>query len=303
MGQFAGEIAALATAFCWSLTAVFFTAASRRIGSFYVNMIRIPMAIFMIGTVVYITTGKLFPTHASNYQMILLAISGIAGLVLGDSFLFRSLVILGPRLATLIFASWPLMTAVMSWFFLSEKLGIMAVSGIVVAFIGIAWVTAERQSEWKLKEGDLDAGPKALGIAFAILGALGQAVGLVIAKHAMADTLTPIEASMIRMVASCAVIWIYSSLIGKAARALRSMKKRDAMLYTLGGAIAGPFLGIWMSLIAVRHTETGVAAAIMASVPVVIIPVSIFVYHQYPSARAVIGALITVGGIVLLFLR
>jgi len=261
------------------------------------------MAALFIAVVVLATTGKIFPTHASNHQITLLTISGVVGLVIGDTFFFRGLVILGPRLATLVYASWPIMTATLSWFFLGERLGFMAIAGIITAFLGIAWVATEAKSEWKPKEGDVETGSKALGIILILLGGLGQAVGLVLAKPAMGDTLAPIEASLIRMIAAWIVIWAYSIATGKATRVAASFKKHKAMLYSLGGAVSGPFLGIWMSLIAVKHTETGVAAAIMASVPVVIIPVSIIVYRQYPSSRAIIGAFITVGGILLLFIR
>lgn len=230
-------------------------------------------------------------------------ISGIVGLVLGDTFLFRSLVILGPRLGTLIFASWPIMTAVMSWIFLDEILDPIAIIGIAIAFTGMAWVTAERTTEWSVKPSAADAGSKTLGVVLAVLGALGQATGLVMAKYAMGDNLAPIEASYIRMIASCAAIWVYGGITGAAVTAIRSMRQPRAMLNTFGGSVSGPFLGIWMSLVAVKYTETGVAAAIMASVPVVIIPVSILVYKQMPSKRAVAGAIVTCAGITLLFLR
>jgi len=282
---------------------MFFTSAGERIGSFYVNMIRIPMALVIIVLIVLLSTGRLFPELSSNSQLWWLVASGVIGLVLGDTFLFRSLVILGPRLGTLIFASWPIMTAIMSWFFLKEVLGIQAILGISVAFAGIAWVTAERRTEWTANATRHDDGSKPFGIVLALLGAICQAAGLVMAKHAMADTLAPIEASYVRMIAAFITIWVYGGFAGKLSTVFASLANRKAMLLTLGGAICGPFLGIWMSLVAVKYTETGVAAAIMASVPVVIIPVTILIYRKLPSWRAVIGALITCAGIAILFLR
>jgi drug/metabolite transporter (DMT)-like permease len=303
MSAFIGESAALLTAIFWAFTAVFFTSASRRIGSFQVNMIRIPIALVVIALTVLITTGRFFPQASSPQQVYWLLASGVIGLVLGDTFLFRSLVILGPRLGTLIFASWPIMTAILSWIFLDEVLDLMAIAGIVIAFSGIGWVTSERKSEWAVTPTSDDAGSKGFGVMLALLGALGQAVGLVIAKHAMGDDLAPIEASYIRMIAAFVMIWILGGITGKAAAALGAIRQAKAMLYTLGGAICGPYLGIWMSLVAVKYTETGVAAAIMASVPVVIIPVTVIVYKQKPSFRAIMGALVTAIGITLLFIR
>ena len=303
MSAYLGESAALLTAVLWAFTTVFFTNASRRIGSFNVNMIRIPMALVIIASTVLITTGRLFPEVSTAEQVYWLIASGVIGLVLGDTFLFRSLVILGPRLGTLIFGSWPIMTAVLSWIFLDEILDLTAIAGITVAFVGIAWVTSERKTEWVAKSTSADAGSKGFGVLLALLGGFGQAAGLVMAKYAMGDDLAPIEASYIRMIAACATIWILGGITGKAVTAIGAMRRLRPMLYTLGGAICGPFLGIWMSLVAVKYTETGVAAAIMASVPVVVIPVTIIVYKQKPSTRAILGALVTTVGIALLFLR
>ncbi len=297
-----GESAALLTAILWAFTSIFFTGASRRIGSFSVNVIRIAIAVLIIGGTVLIVTGRIFPAQATSSQIVWLAASGIVGLVLGDTFLFRSLIILGPRLATLIFATWPIMTVVLSWIFLTESLSWIAVVGIAVAMTGIAWVTVEKQSEWKTEMVGSDRGSKAFGVAMALLGGFGQAAGLVMAKYAMTDSLTAIEASYIRMIAAFAVIWIFCGITGKLRRILKSLSNRPAMAHTLGGAISGPFLGIWMSLVAITYTKTGIAAAIMASVPVVIIPISIVVYRQLPSARAIVGALVTVAGISILFL-
>ncbi len=267
------------------------------------NVIRIAIATLIIGITVLIVTRRIFPVQATESQIIRLAASGIIGLVLGDTFLFRSLIILGPRLATLVFASWPIMTVILSWVFLSESLGWITIVGIVIAMAGIAWVTAEKKSEWKTEMTGSDRGSKMFGVIMALLGGFGQAAGLVMAKSAMTDSITAIEASYIRMIAAFAAIWIFSGVTGKLRRILTSIRNKPAMAYTLGGAISGPFLGIWMSLVAVTYTKTGIAAAIMASVPVVIIPISIIVYRQLPSARAIVGALVTVAGISILFLR
>ncbi|MFH1893189.1 MAG: DMT family transporter [Candidatus Zixiibacteriota bacterium] len=303
MTTYTGELAALLTAFLWAFTAIFFTSASKRIGSFIVNMIRIPMALIIIATTLAFTTGRLFPHVDSSGQIYWLVASGIVGLVLGDTFLFRSFIILGPRLGSLIFASWPIMTAVISWFFLTEILSPTAIAGIAIASAGIVWVTNERKTEWQTEMVSADEGSKKLGVIYALLGAIGQSSGLVMAKYAMGETLEPLEASYVRMIAACIAIWIYGGLAGHLPAVVSAMRRGKAMMYALGGSISGPFLGIWMSLVAVKHAETGVAAAIMASVPMVIIPVTIFVYRQKPSGRAMAGAIVTAAGIALLFMR
>jgi len=57
-----------------------------------------------------------------------------------------------------------------------------------------------------------------------------------------------------------------------------------------------------LSLVAVRHTEAGVAMAIMGTVPVLVIPLVIIVFKEKVSLRALIGAVITAAGVAMLFL-
>ena len=63
MMQYSGELAALGAAYCWSWTAIFFTAAGTRIGSFSVNVIRLCMAFFLLG----FTTVLLMGTNVTGW--------------------------------------------------------------------------------------------------------------------------------------------------------------------------------------------------------------------------------------------
>jgi drug/metabolite transporter (DMT)-like permease len=61
-------------------------------------------------------------------------------------------------------------------------------------------------------------------------------------------------------------------------------------------------MGVSLSLVAVKNTEAGVAATIMAIVPVFVIPLSILIFKEKVSFRAVASAIIAVAGVGLLFL-
>src|SRR5690606_25565516 len=93
-----GVAAAFGTAFCWALTALFFSAASRRIGQFHVNQIRLVQACIVLALACAVTGTFI---AAPMPQLVLLALSGLVGLTLGDAAGFLSLQILGPRRTTL----------------------------------------------------------------------------------------------------------------------------------------------------------------------------------------------------------
>ena len=78
---------------------------------------------------------------------------------------------------------------------------------------------------------------------------------------------------------------------------------RAGYLFASGGAVVGPFLGVWMSLVAADHAPIGVAQTLCSLTPVFLLPFAVVIHKERISSRAVIGALIAVGGSVLLFFR
>ena len=83
---------------------------------------------------------------------------------------------------------------------------------------------------------------------------------------------------------------------------LIATKDRSGMSSITLGAFFGPFLGVSFSLIAVKYTEAGIAATIMALVPVIIIAPAVILYKQKVTIAELIGAIISVGGVAVFFL-
>lgn len=303
-----GEITGLGTAVMWAFTSIFFARAGREIGSYRVNKIRLIMAVAIYTLVLPLYLGSLTSPVMTWEHVAWLAVSGIIGLVFGDGCGFKALVMIGPRLTTLMYATAPIIATIFAWFFLDEALGWLELIGIVVTLSGVSWVVAERRfpsAVTSLPTGHPDAGSLLKGVMYGLGAATGQAVGLVLAKHAMLDlgaTIEPMHASYVRMIAATLVIWALAAMHGQALPALLAMKNRRAMGYSFGGAVAGPFLGVWMSLVAVSLISAGVAATLNGTTPVMILPLVLLMDKEKLSMRAILGTIVTVGGVAILFL-
>jgi len=297
--QFSGEIAALATAYCWSWTAIFFTAAGIRIGSFSVNVIRLAIACILLSfTTIFLMGTDVLGWYAGG-SIPILVLSGVIGLALGDAALFRALILIGPRKTTLIFAITPIITSLIGWIFLNEELRLQSWIAIAVTIVGITYVISERSSTgFKAK-----AGYTGWGILFALLAALGQAVGLILSKMGMADQVDPLPATLLRIVSGMVILLIYMTAIQKTGLIMKSFTNGKAMLLVFGGSVFGPFAGVWLSVIAVRYTETGIASTLMSTVPIMILPAAYLIYKERITLRTLVGTVIAIGGIAMLFLR
>ena len=304
-----GELAALGTAFFWAFTAIFFSKASERAGAFNVNKVRLLMAVLIYAIVLLILNGSLFYQDLNSSQLFWLGLSGFIGLVLGDLCIFRALVIIGPRLTTLIFSTTPIMTTIIAWVFLGEKLGILDILGITVTVAGVSWIVLEGRPDirerMEISKKHADSGSYQRGVILALGASLGQAVGLVLAKQGMTNAgsdIDPMLASFVRMLIACAIIWLISAFRGKLKEVTLIFKDKVTFNLTLSGSICGPFLGVWLSLLALNYISTGVAATLNATVPIIVIPIMYILYQEKSSVRALAGALIAVLGVALLFI-
>jgi drug/metabolite transporter (DMT)-like permease len=197
-------------------------------------------------------------------------------------------------------AAAPAITTLVAWPVLGEALGTTAILGIILATAGIAWVSAERRMPQSriIRKGSLLTGA-ILGLA----GATGQAVGLVLAKVGMAGVIDPLPATFYRMVAATITIWFFTVVTGRFRQSLNAMRDIRGVGWAFGGAFIGPFIGVWLSLVAVSHTAAGVAATIMATVPVLVIPLEWALHKERPTGRGILGAVVTIIGVSILFLR
>ncbi len=291
-----GELAALGTAFCWVITAIAFEAASRKVGSISVNIIRLVIALFLIGFYTWYTRGLFFPMDASWISWFWLILSGLIGFVIGDLFLFEAFTLIGSRLSMLIMTLVPPITALLGWIILDETLTVLNLMGMTLTISGIGLVIFQRSNS---KTGKIKYPVK--GLFFAFLGAVGQATGYVLSKYGM-DDYNPFAATQIRVMAGIFGFSLIITIFRRWKPVFLTLRKTRPMLLTTLGATFGPFIGVSLSLLAAQHTQTGIAATIMAITPILIIPPTMIFFNQPTSWKELAGAIISVAGVSLFFL-
>jgi len=303
MQQYIGEIAALLTAVFWTVTSMSFESAGKKVGSLSVNLIRLVLAFVIYCVLNYFRRGAILPFDAGAERWAWLALSGLVGFVIGDLLLFQSYVIIGARIAMLIMALAPPITAFAGWLILGEMLSPMNWVGMFVTLAGISIVILKREKQ------DLDSTKKrkittnysVKGILLAFGGAVGQGVGLVLSKKGMGDY-DAFAASHIRVITGMVGFAILILITKRYGNVWKAIQHRPAMNRIALGSIFGPFLGVSFSLLAIQHTQAGIAATIMSIVPVLIIPPAIFLFHEKVNWKEIIGAIITVGGVAIFFI-
>lgn len=289
-----GEQAALAAAVCWTVTSLCFEFSSKRIGSLSVNMIKMYLAFVLFTVFAWIFRGLPLPSDASGFEWIWLSLSGLIGFVVGDLFLFKALSIVGARISMLVMSLVPLVTTLMGFVLLKEKLSLLHSFGMALTIGGVSAVILVRETGTKRLKHPVK------GLVCAGIGMGGQAVGLVLSKYGMGEY-NAFSATQIRIIAGLIGFTLLAFHLNSWQNLWNSLKQTPALTVTSIGTFFGPFIGVYMSLLAVQRTETGIASTIMAIVPVMIIPFSIVLYKEKVTLREMIGAVIAVTGTAIMF--
>ena len=312
--NYIGECIAIVVACSWTCTALFFEFAGKRIGVLQVNFIRLILGGLMLGGLLWISSGHLLPQGADGQTWMWLSLSGLVGFAFGDLCLLYSYTLITSRFSQLIMTLAPPFAAVFGFMMLDEKTGPMGLLGMAITLTGIAISVLKRSNGTRGSAGLILQLPLR-GIFLAIGGALGQGLGIVLSKkgmlyyeqsveaHEFFSHYIPFAATQIRIIAAIIGFSLIILLTGRCSAFAKIVRDVKGMLATLGGSFFGPFLGVSLSLTAVRYTEIGIASTIMATVPILILIPYILIYKQKPKWIEVLGAILCVLGVACFFIR
>ncbi|MDF1567893.1 MAG: DMT family transporter [Spirochaetaceae bacterium] len=331
-----GEIIALGAVAGWTISALAFESAGRRIGSVPVNLIRLLMAALMLAVIGIVRGFTPWPAGILLSDTLWLLASGFVGFFLGDLLLFRSYLIIGARLAMLVMSLSPPISALLDRLVFGTRLAMWDGAGMLLTMAGVGLaVTAKRPrpgamaaaeveaagNDPSMREaiepasvgGDVGGNPKAarstaarghntarwLGFLLAFGGAAGQSGGMILGKLGMAGH-DVLAATFVRTLGGMAGFIPMILLTGAAGRVLRGFRDGGAMTRMSIGALAGPVLGVSAILAAMHYSPAGVVSAITAIVPIVIILPSVVFLKDKANAREILGALLAVLGVLVL---
>ncbi len=307
-----GVACAFAAILCWSVSSMCFEHAGRVVGSMAVNIIRLWFAFFFLGIPLMAMQGSASPVpiELTSEQWTWFFVSGLLGFFLSDLFLFRAFVVLGPRLTMLIMALCPIFCALIEWAFQIKPYLWYQYIGMAITISGIAWVILEQKSRGKHKKVDQPDNKNGLkfkqistwGVACAVIGSLGQAFGLVCAGIVMTDA--PPEVALggtqVRVIAGIFGFVILFTLIRQWPVIFDACKRRRIVILIATGAFFGPSLGMVLMILSLKYLPAGISMTIGALMPLVLIPPAIFINKEHVTPRAIFGAMVAVGGVIIL---
>jgi drug/metabolite transporter (DMT)-like permease len=293
-----GELAAIGTAFLWTLSALAWTSAGKDMGALAMSFIRLVVTCVFLSIYGQIFLGSALPLDADGETWLLLATSGFFGFFIADICLFKAFLLIGPRLSLLIQSLSPPLSAIIAWIFLGDKLLLKDWIGMGITLSGVVWVILERP---ETPEEHRRRRHIARGVFLAVVAAVTGAVGLVFSKKGIGNY-DAAAATYIRVIGALAGYVVLLTLVWRWPVVFRAVRLRRAMGILMFGSFVGPFLGVILCMISLRYCHAGVVSTIINTMPVLILPFIIMLYHEKVSLRAAGGAMLSVLGVAMLVL-
>jgi drug/metabolite transporter (DMT)-like permease len=286
-----GILAALISAFTWALGSILFRKLGNKVSPLGMNLGKNIIGILYLGTVLLVMGVK----PMGNREFLILATSGLLGIALGDTFFFKALMYLGPRLTVLLGTLGPVVTVILAVFFLGERLSLLAWIGIFLTTIGAAWILWKRPHQKEIKN-------QAIGIRFLVLSILCGSIGIIFAKIGVAST-SSYQALFIRFLGGALGLTIYGSINRQLKSWLVPFSDPRLLRFILITVFIVIFGGFWLFMLSLKYIDASIATILNSTEPLFILPLTALLLKERISLREIIGALVVVSGVVLIFMR
>jgi uncharacterized membrane protein len=285
-----GALCALGSGLTWAVTSLLIRTVSPPLSSVTASAIRALLGGGLLLGWVLLTggVGRLTSMGESNFLMLVISI--VLAIAIGDVLFFESLRFLGLARAMTVSMIYPLMSAVMAAILLGEPLTARLGVGSLVTLLGLALIVRARSGAPPREE------RFALGLAAAIAAALAWAGSLLVLKPAM-GTLDPVTAQAVRLPLA-GVVLLATPWGWEAPRHVRAADRATLWRVVLLGLLTAASSVLFVT--GIKWTEVAVAAVLSSTAPLFALPLGLIFLRERVTGVAVAGTVITLAGLAIL---
>jgi drug/metabolite transporter (DMT)-like permease len=288
-----GCLAALGSALAWAVGSILFrrigdeaSPLGMNLGKGLLGLVLLGLALLVVGT-----------TPMSPAAIFWLALSGVVGIALGDTFFFMALMRLDPRLTLLLATVGQVATVFMAMVFLGERPGALTWLGIPLVLGGVTWVMAEQMPH----EDKASKAFRLKGIGLGLLASLCISSGFILAKLGL-EEVSALQGTFWRFAFGMAGLATFGWIRGELVTWLRPFASGDLLRRIIVAVLVITFGGFWLTMVGYKYTHASVATILMSTEPLFILPLARLFMDERITPRAITGALVAVSGVICIVL-
>ncbi len=189
----------------------------------------------------------------------------------------------------------PIFSAIISWFLFNEILSVIQITGVLATIGGVITVILSESNQSSEKT-------HVIWILFALVGAVTQAIGVILAKAGLMEGIHPVSGNVVRIGAGLVGLILFTLLRGNFLKDFAKMKDRRSLYLLSSAALVGPVFGMLLALYAFSWAPVGIVTALIQLTPVMLLPIDRFYLKKHIPPGAILGTLIAVAGAAVLFI-
>jgi drug/metabolite transporter (DMT)-like permease len=286
-----GAIAALGSACTWAVTSLLVRRLAPTLTSLMVNALRSVLGGALLLAWVLLRSGSGDLTSVSPQAFLLLVVSIVIAVGVGDTLFFESARRLGIARAMTLSMTYPLIATLLAAATFGEAVTASFLAGSVVTLAGLALIVMARDGH-----GERDPGQVRAGVTEATVASVAWAVSVIVLKYPLAE-MDATSAQAIRLPVGGLLLWATPWAWPAAARVRAGGRSVQATLACLSVLTA---VSSVMFVVGVKHAGVAVTTVLSSTAPMFAIPLGMIFLGERLSAAGVLGTVVTVAGIAIL---
>jgi len=291
---FVGGLCALGAALCWALALVLFKRTGEHVSALSLNLFKNTVGLVLLGgTLLIAPMDAEALSRTTTRDVVILAISGVVGIAVADTFFLESLRLLGVGLISIVECLYSPFVLLFSFLLLGEPLTISHYVGAALIITGVL-IASRRQPV-------PDRTPRQI-IAGVVLGAASMGLmgyGIVLAKPILTDRDFPlIPAAAIRLLAGTVLLSSFAWALPGRRRHFAAFHPTSLWRLSVPGAVLGTYLAMILWVAGFKYASASIAAILnQTSIIFAIILASIFLEEPF-TRRKLLAVTLAFAGVV-----
>lgn len=283
-----GALCALGAALAWSITSLLARTLMPHYGSVTINAVRSGLAGVLLVACVVIVDGPAVLVTMSGWTFLVLVVSIVLAIGVGDTVFFESTRAIGLGRAMTIATTYPIGAAVLAAAVYGERITTPIAAGTLLTLGGVALIVSVR-SEARLER-------MWFGVWTAVVASVAWAVSTVMMKTPLHE-IEPLTAQAIRLPLASALLWLTPWTWG-AGTALRAAGRGPLVRIGVLSVITAASSVLFVA--SLKYAGVAIGSVLSATAPLFALPLGVIFLGERVSVWTVLGALVAVAGIVVL---
>jgi drug/metabolite transporter (DMT)-like permease len=287
-----GILAALGCAASWAMGAVLFKKVGEQLSSPAMTLVKGFISAALLGLALLVFGYA----PVSTNTLVLLILSGVLGIAIGDTLFFAALKELTPHTLIMLLTGGQVLTVLLAVLFLGEKPAALAWVGIGLIILGIFVVVRANLSGEKKRS-------PLRGIILGGLSTVCMSVSYIITEEPLHNKIMPVsalEATFIRMTAGAVTMLVISLFTGQAKNWWQPFRASGLLVQFFLSVAVVTFGAFWLNFVAFKHLEYSIANTLTSVEPLFVLPLGLVFLREKVTLTALAGSILAVAGITLI---